>query len=232
MDLLRQRDLVPHSKMANTNFVVIGVGAIGRQVAILLAASGASNVTIFDNDKVSKENLGVQGYGPDDLDRYKVHVVSDVMTRLNPDTFVAPEPRAVGKDAYKIVWQSAYKERNVVFCCVDSITAREDIFDCLLVEGFAGNAEGNRPGLFIDGRMAAETLRVVTWPTSEQPERYQSTLFPSGESFKAPCTGRTTLYSSYVVAGLMMGECVKWLRDELPTTDQTFNLRASEHWCH
>lgn len=227
MDLLRQRDLVPHSKMASTNFAVIGVGAIGRQVGILLSATGANNITIFDPDKVSEENLGVQGYGRAALGHYKVDDVYLDMMKAHDASFVIREPRAFGDDPSQISWQSNYRQRNIVFCCVDSIDARKKVFECLLKEGFVGKS----PGLIVDGRMAAETLRVFTWTTDKSPEEYRSSLFDSEESFKAPCTGRTTLYSSYVVAGLMVGEAVKWIRDEQPTVAQTFNLRASEHWC-
>lgn len=227
MDLLRQRDLVPHSKMASTNFVVIGAGAIGRQVAVLLAASGAGNITVFDPDKVNKENLGVQGYGHADMLKYKVYALEDAIHAVDAAALVLTETRPFGKSESRVVWQSKFKERNVVFCCVDSIDARKEVFDCLIAEGFVGDT----PGLLIDGRMAAELLRVWAWKTDAPQDDYRQTLFPSEEAFKAPCTGRTTLYSSYVVAGIMVGEFVKWLRGEEPTASQTFNLRASEHWC-
>jgi tRNA A37 threonylcarbamoyladenosine dehydratase len=50
---LRQRDIVPAEELAACHAVVIGVGAIGRQVALQLAAVGAPELTLFDDDTVA-----------------------------------------------------------------------------------------------------------------------------------------------------------------------------------
>src|SRR5689334_22283249 len=64
---LRQRGLVPSNRLAQCDAIVIGVGAIGRQVALQLAALGISRMTRFDDDRVQPENLAAQGYWPEDL---------------------------------------------------------------------------------------------------------------------------------------------------------------------
>ena len=69
---IRQRGLIPADKLAKLHAVVIGVGAIGRQAAILLASMGVSRMTLFDPDFVAIENLAVQGYWPEDLGQPKV----------------------------------------------------------------------------------------------------------------------------------------------------------------
>ena len=43
----RQRDLVPPERLAACNAMVIGVGAIGRQVALQLAAIGIHCMALF-----------------------------------------------------------------------------------------------------------------------------------------------------------------------------------------
>ena len=66
---VRQLDLVPPERLASCHAVVIGVGAIGRQVALQLAALGAPKLTLFDHDLVEPANLAPQGYLPEDLSR-------------------------------------------------------------------------------------------------------------------------------------------------------------------
>ena len=46
----RQRDLVPLQQLTGIQATVIGVGAIGRQVALQLAAVGVSRLQLIDFD--------------------------------------------------------------------------------------------------------------------------------------------------------------------------------------
>jgi molybdopterin/thiamine biosynthesis adenylyltransferase len=60
----RQRDLVPPDRLADCHALVIGVGAIGRQVALQLAALGMPRLTLVDPDDVlpfSADNFRVRG---------------------------------------------------------------------------------------------------------------------------------------------------------------------------
>ena len=50
---IRQRDLVPPEKLNQCHALVIGVGAIGRQVALQLAAIGISSMELIDHDGVA-----------------------------------------------------------------------------------------------------------------------------------------------------------------------------------
>src|SRR5712691_13074770 len=59
---IRQRSIVPPERLAACHAIIIGVGAIGRQVALQLAALGMPRLTLFDEDNVRVENLAPQGY--------------------------------------------------------------------------------------------------------------------------------------------------------------------------
>jgi NADPH-dependent 2,4-dienoyl-CoA reductase/sulfur reductase-like enzyme len=61
---VRQRGLVPPARLARCDAVVIGVGPIGWQAALQLAALGVSRLTLFDDDLAQSENLAPQGYWP------------------------------------------------------------------------------------------------------------------------------------------------------------------------
>src|SRR5690242_7328487 len=67
----RQRDLVPGGRLASTAFTVIGVGAIGRQVALQLAALGARQLQLIDFDRVDNTNVTTQGYAGSDIGQLK-----------------------------------------------------------------------------------------------------------------------------------------------------------------
>src|SRR6478735_2058067 len=81
---LRQRELVPPAALARCHALVIGVGAIGRQVALQLAAVGAAHRTLVDFDTGAVDNLAAQGYGPADLGEAKVLATARLCRSINP----------------------------------------------------------------------------------------------------------------------------------------------------
>ena len=68
----RQRDIVPPEKLEACKATVVGVGAIGRQVALQLAAMGIPWLQLTDFDVVESSNLASQGYLQDDMGKLKV----------------------------------------------------------------------------------------------------------------------------------------------------------------
>jgi tRNA A37 threonylcarbamoyladenosine dehydratase len=63
----RQDDLVPRDRLAEITATVIGVGAIGRQVALQLAAIGVPRLQLVDFDQVDLTNVTTQGYWATDI---------------------------------------------------------------------------------------------------------------------------------------------------------------------
>src|ERR1051325_794492 len=68
----RQSAILPRERLQDCPVAIIGVGAIGRQVALQLAVMGVGPLTLIDHDTVEAVNLGAQGYLDDDLGRPKV----------------------------------------------------------------------------------------------------------------------------------------------------------------
>jgi molybdopterin-synthase adenylyltransferase len=58
----RQSNLVPRERLAELDVTVVGVGAIGRQVALQLAALGVAQLRLVDFDRVENTNVTTQGY--------------------------------------------------------------------------------------------------------------------------------------------------------------------------
>ena len=90
---LRQREIVPPAALASCHALVIGVGAIGRQAAIQLAAIGVPAIDLVDDDVVGVENLAPQAYWPGDLGRAKVEATAELCRQINPAVAVTPHPQ-------------------------------------------------------------------------------------------------------------------------------------------
>jgi tRNA A37 threonylcarbamoyladenosine dehydratase len=63
----RQSGLVPRERLAGELISVIGVGAIGRQVALQLTSIGADRLQLIDFDTVEATNVTTQGYHSKDI---------------------------------------------------------------------------------------------------------------------------------------------------------------------
>ena len=107
---------------------------------------------------------------------------------------------------------------SIVFCCVDSISARDAIW----------RSVGNRVVLWIDGRMLGEVIRVLTASDEASVSHYGSTLFDQSDAQRGACTSKATIYTAAIAAGLMVHQLTRWLRDLPLDCDTTCNLLAGE----
>ena len=205
----RQKDIVPSERLAQCKATVIGVGAIGRQVALQLAAIGIPWLQLIDFDVVEESNLASQGYLEDDLGRQKVHATADLCQQVNHRL----EVHEVNER-----FRRSMKIGDTVFCCVDSIDIRRLIWE----------AVKNRTSFFGDGRMSAEVIRILTASDTPSRAHYPTTLFTANEAHHGACTAKTTIYTANIAAGLMLTQFTKHLRGLPVDPDIQFNLLSSE----
>src|SRR3954470_3569154 len=79
----RQQDLVPAERLAKLTISVIGVGAVGRQVALQLAAIGARRLQLIDFDHVDESNITTQGYLAEDNGVPKVASMARSISKID-----------------------------------------------------------------------------------------------------------------------------------------------------
>lgn len=100
---------------------VVGCGGTGSAVVEQLARLGVREFHLFDPDRLSESNVTrVYGSFPDDVDRYKVDILADHVSRIAPDArvhlsraMITSEPTA-----------RRLRECDVVFGCTDDNAGR------------------------------------------------------------------------------------------------------------
>lgn len=203
----RFEQLVPLDRLSQTRCTILGVGAIGHQLAQVLAGMGVTKLSLWDPDKVNVENLGPQLYSEDHIGREKVEACADDCNFLSKEaqSCVFPKPFEADNDDD---WQETFD--SVLFMCVDSMDTRGEIFE-KLVERYSPYIP-----VFFDARMAAEALQVYCLDPMmpDHAEMYRKTLFPSSEAEELPCTAKATTYCAMMAAAWLAQQYVKFLRFE------------------
>ena len=205
----RQRDVVPAERLAECDITIVGVGALGRQVALQLAAIGAPRLTLIDFDTVEASNLASQGYLEADLGRLKVSATAEQCRRIHSGIEVIEI-----NDRFR----RSMEIGNVVFCAVDKIDVRRIMWQSVK----------DRVSFWADGRMTAEVIRILTACDDRSRQHYGGTLFPQAEAHVGACTSRMTIFAANIAAGLLISQFSRWLRGQPVEKDAILNLAAME----
>lgn len=206
---VRQHHLVPTDRLQEIVVTVIGVGAIGRQAALQLAAIGARRLHLLDFDIVDPSNVTTQGYRTPDVGTGKVEAMKREIGELDPTIEV---------ELIADRFRPKYRVGDAVFCCVDSIAARGAIW----------RSVESRTSFWADGRMLGETIRVLVADDAAGRSHYPTTLFDASVAQPGSCTARSTIYTANIAAGLMVHQFVRWLRGQAVDHDVMLSLLASE----
>jgi hypothetical protein len=205
----RQQDLVPQHRLESLTTTVIGVGAIGRQVALQLAAIGVRRMQLADFDRVESSNVTTQGFLAADIGQFKVAAACQAVQAIDPTMIV---------DVTADRFRAKQPVGEALFCCVDRIAARASIW----------RSVRQRCAFWADGRMLGEVIRVLAAVESRDREHYSRTLFPQQEAHAGRCTSHSTIYAASIAAGLMVHQFTRWLRGMAIDPDTTLSLLAGE----
>ncbi len=205
----RQQSFIPQDRLAGITATVIGIGAIGRQVALQLSAIGVRRLQMVDFDRVELTNVTSQGYCQTDVGQRKIDATCAAVEAIDPTITV---------ETCADRFRPKQSVGEAIFCCVDSISARAAIW----------RAVEHRCQFWTDGRMLGEVIRVLAAADRASRDYYASTLFLQSEAQTGQCASRSTIYAASIAAGLMIHQFSRWLR-QLPLDSNTFvNLLAGD----
>jgi len=209
---LRNAGIVDQDAINQCSVAIIGIGAIGSHLAEMLAKLGVLRLTLIDFDEVDTVNLSVQGFYEREVGLSKVTAVHERLRAIQGKLRVESlnqsyEPDLIPSDA-------------AVFCCVDSIKTRRQIFRHYCEKSWS---------VLLDGRMAAESLQVYTvYRIPDALGAYRHTLFPSHEAFRESCTARATIYCASMAAAILCAQYKRWAMKQSPESCLQFDLLSMD----
>lgn len=197
------------ARLAQCHAVVIGAGAVGRAVAILLASMGVKHMSIYDPAIVTRKDLAL-GFMDFDVGMTSVDAVANIVHQQNPRMELLTY-RSRFRRTHLQKWSSGLK--NAAFVCVDSMAARKSIWKQIK----------HAAHFLCDGRLGTEVIRVIA---SQQPAT--DTFYPSTLAVVPPSTYSCDLVTANIAAVFMVAQFSRWLRGIPIITDQVFNPLAQE----
>lgn len=193
----RQLDILP-PKVLGQRINIIGAGAVGSFLALLLAKSGFSNIYVWDDDKVSVENMSCQFFRFDDIGKFKCDAIRDLVKSFTRTTITTFNTRYEGGSL-----------DGITVAAVDSMAARRMIFE--------SHKRSWLTRAVIDPRMGAEEALVFTYNphNKESSSNYEKTLYSDDAAVQERCTEKATTYT----ASMLAGQVTKIIKDIV--TDRT-----------
>lgn len=177
---------------------IIGVGATGSWIALILAKMGVSTMTVWDFDEVENHNLPNQIFGVQEIGMSKVEATKKIIMRDCGVKVVAKAEKVDGTQPLS----------GIVYLCTDTMSSRKQIWE----ESLKLNIDVD---LVVETRLAAELgLIYAVRPTrSEDIAAYGETMYTDEEAEESVCTYRSISSMVAVVAGFASHKLVKFVKD-------------------
>jgi molybdopterin/thiamine biosynthesis adenylyltransferase len=208
--------------LAEATVIVIGMGALGNEVARILAMSGIGRLIICDPDTIEESNLSRMAlFRQSDIGHLKVEAAADTLHSLAPTLIVETRPTLLTQG----VGLAELRDANLVISCLDSRSARLQLASrCNLVK--APYLDGGthpwggevRPYFDSDGPCFGCSLNVHDRATADVPWSCLDESEPGRVGAAIP---------SSALIGVWMGMLAVRYLMHLPTPSETLRISGS-----
>ena len=175
---------------------IFGCGAIGSSAALCLAKHNAKNISLYDNDIVSPENIGISMFREFDIGEFKVEALKEILELggTNRDITIEPYKEWLDYDSTFDRWKNGL---NIGILCFDNMYSRKEI---------AGLCFRDKFDYIIDARMGREQIQLYTVKNYRTYEKY---LYPDSEASNDTCEEKGTPDVSMISGSLITSQIRK-----------------------
>lgn len=200
----RFTDAIWYNKIKEQSITIAGVGGIGSHVAFLISRLKPAKVTLYDPDNVETVNMSGQLYGTNDIGHTKVGRISLFMRQYSKYYSIVAHPA-------RFIATSI--PDNILICGFDNMSARKAAFRAWKskLKSYKGLED---KFLFIDGRLAAEELQVLSIQGNDEraiKEYEEKWLFDDSEAEETVCSYKQTSFMADMIASIMVNVLVNFV---------------------
>ena len=231
MEYLRQLNLLDPSQIGKKSITLIGAGATGSYVALLLAQMGWGDqhkgqgiLRVFDGDKIEDHNLCNQIYEPSQVGKPKVEALKEIILRKCEFEIEVHNEMVDEKTDPKLI------QSNYVMLLTDTMKSRKDIFEKFLQFSF-------RTDLVIETRMGLRDGRIYAFnPNSlDKKEEWLETLYSDEEAETSRCGASASIITTVMYLASLAGQrIVQHFNREYgqPSTDEKIEHQSMWNEVH
>lgn len=188
MNFSRQMELFD-AENNKERVVVIGAGATGSWVSLCLTKLGVFKLNIVDDDTIDLHNIPNQFFNTDQIGMFKASAINNNARLFGSKSTILDSEiqRVEGDTIFECL--GGY---DTVFCLVDSMSARKEIFESILdsrKEAQDNDVVSILPKLWIETRMGLTGYRLymIDLDDDYQVEEYRKTLYSDDEAEVSAC---------------------------------------------
>lgn len=171
---------------------LIGAGAVGSQVAAMLAKLGVPKITVYDGDALESHNISASlVWEQNDLGRYKVEALKSHIFRQSGLEIKAIERMYAGEPL-----------TGTVVACVDNMEARSLIWKEV--------RDNPNMDIFVDTRMAQLFISVFAVAPCKDIAYYEHFLYPTEEAIRNTCGNHGIVFVTAKTAGIVCDNLTNW----------------------
>lgn len=193
-----------YQKIQEQTIVVGGQGGICSWFTFLAARMFPRSIYTYDHDRVELVNLAGQLFSMEHIGLFKGDAVA-----LTVSSFCDYRSLFSVNELYTQDSNAA----RIMVCGFDNMEARRVFYNNWKVLVSSLPEEEKNTCLFIDGRLAAESLQILcitgeaTWDMDEYEKTY---LFDDSEADETICSFKQTAFMANMIAGLMVNMLVNF----------------------
>lgn len=200
----------PRHRVLAEAATVIGLGAVGRQVAIQLTALGIPKLQLIDGAKVTTTDVTTKGFLHEDVGDARVDAVGGHCHRVEP---------MLDLDTIHDRFRPSFVVGTAVFCCIDSTTVRARIL----------GEVASRTRFWGEARVSGEAVRISTALVDREAKRQIISRLDEKRRRSFRRSTRSPLYVASLAAGLLIYQFARYLRRKLPEVDVILDLPDSHY---
>lgn len=197
-----------YEKIQEKTIILAGLGGIGSYVAFLLSRMNPNKLFLYDPDIIEAVNMSGQLYSKNDIGKNKANAMYSMINNYS---------NYYGAVAISDPFTHNSPSGEIMICGFDNMAARKLYFEKWKEFINSKSEDEKKKCLFIDGRLAAESLQVfcLKGDDSYNIDLYEKNyLFNDVEADEDVCSYKQTTFMANMIGSLIVNLFVNFVANE------------------